>query len=212
MYPETDIPSIQLTHEYLAKLKSCLPELPEQEMTRLMKEYNINRKLAKQIMDSEYTKLFETIATGTRVSPTVIAVALTETMKALKREGIKIQRVADDRVGEMFHLISSGKTTKEAIPDIITWLAEHKEKTAKDAVESLGLVVLTERELEVTIDKLVKQNEPLIQDRGRGAFGALMGVIMKEVRGRAKVEVVSKILKRKLEALAEQQDKKLKHK
>ncbi len=212
MYPETDIPSIQLTHEYLAKLKSCLPELPEQEMTRLMKEYNINQKLARQIMDSEYTKLFETIATGTRVSPTVIAVALTETMKALKREGIKIQRVADDRVGEMFHLISSGKTTKEAIPDIITWLAEHKEKTAKDAVESLGLVVLTERELEITIDKLVKQNAPLIQDRGRGAFGALMGVIMKEVRGRAKVEVVSKILKRKLEALAEQQDKKLKHK
>jgi glutamyl-tRNA(Gln) amidotransferase subunit E len=201
MYPETDIPSIQLTQEYLTKLKARIPELPEQKTKRLMREYRINRKLAKQIMDSEYANLFEAIAKKTEVSPTVIAVALTETMKALKREGIDITKATDTHITEIFQLIGSGKTTKEAIPDIITWLSQHEERTAKDAVESLGLTVLTPKELEAIVNELVRKNEPLIQEKGANAFGPLMAIIMKRVRGRAKAETVSEVLKRILEGL-----------
>ncbi len=39
MYPETDVPPIQLTKEYLDELAGRLPELPEQLMKRLMTEY-----------------------------------------------------------------------------------------------------------------------------------------------------------------------------
>lgn len=198
MYPETDIPPIQLTQDYLTEIKARLPELPKQQMRRLMKEYKINRKLATQVINSEYSDFFETIAKETRVSPTVIAVTLTETMKALKREGIEVEKVGDEQVREMFHLVSSEKTTKEAIPDIITWLSKHEERTAKDAVESLRLMVFTQKQLEVIINKMIEQNERLIQERGIDAFGLLMGLIMKEVRGRAKAESVSEILKRKL--------------
>jgi len=201
MYPETDIPSIQLTQEYLSKLKARIPELPEQKTKRLMREYRINRKLARQIMDSEYADLFETIARKTEVSPTVIAVTLTESVKALKREGIETKKVTDTHITEIFQLISSGKTTKEAIPDIITWLSQHEERTAKDAIESLGLTVLTPKELEAIVNELVRKNEPLIQEKGANAFRPFMAIIMKRVRGRAKAETVSEVLKRTLEGL-----------
>jgi len=199
MYPETDVPPIQLTEDYLEKLRSRLPELPEQKMRRLMKEYGLNRKLARQILNSEYTDLFEAVAKEARVSPTVMAVALTETLKALRREGIEIEKVSDEQFRELFDVIGSGKTTKEAIPEIITWLSKHEGATAKEAIESLGLAMISQKELERMIADLIEQNKSLIEERGKSAFGALMGIIMKKVRGRVKAELVSEILKKRLE-------------
>ena len=199
MYPETDVPPIQLTREYLKKLRSQLPELPEQKMRRLMKEYGLNRKLAKQILDSEYGDLFEAVAKETGVSPTVMAVALTETLKALRREGINVEAVTDGQFRELFGLIGSGETTKEAIPEIITWLSKNEGATAKEAIESLGLAMIFQKEIERIIDDLIERNKSLVEERGKGAFGPLMGMVMKKVRGRVKAEMVSGILKKRLQ-------------
>jgi glutamyl-tRNA(Gln) amidotransferase subunit E len=199
MYPETDVPPIQLTKEYLDELSSRLPELPEQLMKRLMEEYKLNRKLAKQILDSEYLELFECLAGETKVSATVIAVALTETSKALRRDGVNVEAVTDGQFREMFRLIGSGKTTKESIPDILTWLASHEEATVRDALKSLGLGMISRKELEELVDDAIEKNSEFIEARGKGAFGPLMGIIMKKARGRVKAKLVSRILRERLD-------------
>jgi len=198
MYPETDVPPIQLSEEYVEKLRACLLELPEQKMRRLTKEYGLNLKLVRQILDSEYVDLFEVLARETKVSPTVIAVALTETMKALRRDGIEVEKVSDEQLKELFRLVDAGETAKEAIPEIISWLAKHEGATAKEAVESLGLAMISQEKLEKMIDDLIRENRSLIEERKEGAFGPLMGMVMKRTRGRVKAESVSETLKRKL--------------
>jgi glutamyl-tRNA(Gln) amidotransferase subunit E len=199
MYPETDVRPIQLTKNYLNELTGNLPELPEQLMNRLMTEYSINRKLAKQILDSEYLELFESLAKETMVSPTVIAVTLTETLKALARNGANLESVKDKQFKDMFGLIGSGKTAKESIPEILTWLAENEDATVKDALESLGLSMMSRKELEDLIDDIIKKNSEFIELRGKGAFGPLMGIIMKNARGRVKAKLVNETLKSRLD-------------
>jgi glutamyl-tRNA(Gln) amidotransferase subunit E len=199
MYPETDVPPIQLSKEYLDDLSSRLPELPEQLMKRLMEDFRLNRKLAKQILNSEYLELFESLAGETKVSATVIAVALTETLKALRREGVNVEAVTDEQFMQMFGLIGSGKTAKESIPEILTWLASHEGATADDALEALGLGMISKKELERLVDDVITKNSGLIEARGKGALGALMGIIMKKARGRVKAELVNTILKRRLD-------------
>jgi len=199
MYPETDVPPIQVTKAYIDELSTRLPELPEQLMKRLMKDYKLNRKLAKQILDSEYLELFESLAGETQVSPTVIVVAFTETLKALRREGINVKAVTDGQFREMFRLIGSGKTAKESIPEILTWLASHEEATVKDALKSLGLGMISRKELEELVDDVIEKNSEFIEARGKGAFGPLMGIIMKKARGRVKAKLVKEILKSKLD-------------
>jgi len=198
MYPETDVPPIQLTKEYLDELTGRLPELPEQMTKRLMDEYKLNRKLVKQILDSDYLELFESLARETKVSETVIAVALTETLKALKRDGINVEAVTDEQFREMFGMIGSGKTTKESIPEVLTWLASNEDSTVKDALESLGLSMISRKELEDLVDDVIEKNSEFIELRGKGAFGALMGIVMKKARGRVKAKVVNEVLKSKL--------------
>jgi len=199
MYPETDVPPIQITEDYLQALRERLPELPESRMRRLMEQYGLNEKLARQILDSEYADLFEEIAQTMKVPPTVVAVTLTETLKALRRDGVNVERLVDQQLRELFHLIEEGKTVKEAIPDILTWLSEHEGASAEDALQALGLRMLTREELEGVVDEVLRENEKLIQERGVRAFGPLMGLVMRRVRGRADASLVREILKSRLE-------------
>ncbi|MEM3566757.1 MAG: Glu-tRNA(Gln) amidotransferase subunit GatE [Candidatus Bathyarchaeia archaeon] len=198
MYPETDIPPIQVTEELINRIRQRLPELPEQRLERLMREYALNQKLAKQLMDSEYTELFETIAKESKVTPTTVAVFLTETIKALKRDGIPVEKVSETKIREVFKALGAGEITKEALPDIVAWLSKNEEKTVKEAVESLGLKTLTKEELEKIIEGIIAKNKNLIEKSGAKAFGIIMGMVMKEVRGRANAETVSQLIKQKL--------------
>lgn len=198
MYPETDIPPIQLTEEYVNSIRQHLPELPEQRLQRLMRDYGLNQKLAQQLMDSEYLELFEEIAKENRIPPTTIAAFLTETLKALKREGTPVERLTDNHIREIFKALRDGEITKEAIPEIASWLAKNENRTVKEAVESLGLKVLSRDELEKIVDQIMSRNKSLIERNGQKAFGPIMGMVMKEVRGRANAEVVGEIINRKL--------------
>ncbi|MEM2394522.1 MAG: Glu-tRNA(Gln) amidotransferase subunit GatE [Candidatus Bathyarchaeia archaeon] len=200
MYPETDIPPIKLREEYIKELEKRLPELPEQKLKRLMREYSLNEKIAKQLMDSEYTELFEAVAKETKISPTTIAVFLTETMKALKRDGIPTEKITEDQIREIFKSLSLGEITKEALQDIAAWLAKHEGQNVKEAIKSLGLKTMSREELEKIIDNVIAQNKDLIKKSGEKAFGPIMGVIMREVRGKADAGLVSEVLRKKLKS------------
>ncbi len=199
MYPETDIPPIQITKDYVDKVKLRLPEPPEQKLERLTKTYGLNQKLAKQILDSDYAELFETIAKESKVSPTTIAAFLTETIKALKRDGIHVEKVFDSHIKEVFNAVGSGRMTKEVVPEIITWLSQHEGSTVEDASKGIGLKMLSNEELDRIISTIIERNKGLIDQRGPNAFGALVGIVMKEVRGKANAALVSEVLKKKLE-------------
>jgi len=198
MYPETDIPPTQITEDYTKRASLLLPELPEQKLERLTKDYGLNQKLAKQILDSEYSELFETIIKESDVSPITVAAFLTETLRALKRDGVQIEKVSENKMREIFRSISSGELTKEALPEIFSWLSKHEDESIQEAINGLGLKITSKEELEKIVDAIIEANKGLVEERGAKAFGILMGMVMKEVRGKASTTLVSELLKKKL--------------
>ncbi|MEM1566647.1 MAG: Glu-tRNA(Gln) amidotransferase subunit GatE [Candidatus Bathyarchaeia archaeon] len=199
MYPETDIPPIQLTEEYINKIRQNLPELPEQKLQRLMQEYNLNQKLAQQLIDSECTELFEKVAKESQVPPTTIAAFLTETLKSLKREGVKTKNVSESQILEMFKAVASGELAKEALTEVFKWLAQHEGKTLHEAIQSLGLKMLSEKELEEIVEKTIRINKETVEKYRKESFHIIVSSVMREVRGRANPEKVIEIIKKKLE-------------
>jgi glutamyl-tRNA(Gln) amidotransferase subunit E len=198
LYPETDIPPTQITEDYTKRASLLLPELPEQKLERLMKDYGLNQKLAKQILDSEYSELFETIIKESDVSPITVAAFLTETLRALKRDGVQIEKVSENKMREIFRSISSGELTKEALPEIFSWLSKHEDESIQEAINGLGLKIISKEELEKIVDAIIEANKGLVEERGAKTFGILMGMVMKEVRGKASTTLVSELLKKKL--------------
>jgi glutamyl-tRNA(Gln) amidotransferase subunit E len=199
MYPETDIPTVTITDGLIIKVKQNLPEPAETKRDRLKREYELNEKLARQIVDSEYCLLFEEAVKTCRVSPTSVAVFLTETLKALKRDGVKVETVSDDQTREMFRLVCSGEVAKEAVSDVFTWLSKNEGRSAQDAINALGLRMLSEKNVEELVDRAITQNKNSVDKLGKDAFGMLMGIIMKEARGKANPAMVGKILREALD-------------
>ena len=159
MYPETDIPPTSITDEFVAKVRSNLPEPAEKKVARLIKQYGLNEKLAKQLADSEYNLLFEEIVKETGVQASTVAAFLTETLKALKREGIQVENVKEDQIKSIFEAVGSGELAKEAIADVFGWLSKNENKTVQDAVQALGLKMFTEADLTPIIDRIIAANK-----------------------------------------------------
>jgi glutamyl-tRNA(Gln) amidotransferase subunit E len=203
MYPETDIPPVQIPQDYVDQIRSHLPELPEQKLERLQKEYKLNDKLARQVLNSEYGELFESIVKQSKAPPTTIAAFMTETLKALKRDGITVEKVSDRQLGDIFTLVGEGKLAKEAISEVFTWLSKNEDRTVEDAIKELGLQTISETELERLVTKIVEENKELIKKHGESSFSVLMGIAMNNLRGKANAALVGKVLKQRLKEALE---------
>jgi glutamyl-tRNA(Gln) amidotransferase subunit E len=198
MYPETDIPPTLISAELVEKVRSNLPEPAEKKLKRLMKEYYVNEKLAKQLVNSEYGALFESIVKESGVTATTVTVFLTETLKALRRDGVAVENVTDGQIMDVFRGVGSGEIVKEAVADVFVWLSKNEGKNLQDAVGALGLKMFSQAELEKLIDRALAENSQLVDQMGQKAFGTLMAVVMKEVRGKADPGLVSKLLRERL--------------
>jgi glutamyl-tRNA(Gln) amidotransferase subunit E len=185
------------------RIRSHLPELPEQKLERLQKEYRLNDKLARQILNSEYGELFEDIVRESKVPPTTIAAFMTETLKALKRDGVIVEKVSDRQLGDIFRLVGEEQLAKEAISEVFTWVSKNEDRTVEEAIKELGLQAIPQAELEKLVSKIVEENRELIKKHGESSFSVLMGIAMNNLRGKANAGLVSKVLKQRLKEVLE---------
>ena len=198
MYPETDITPVLITKSHITDLKKRTPDLPQIRITRLIEDHSLNNKLANQLMNSEYIDLFELIATRVSISPSFIAASLTETLKSLQREGVPIEVLSDDTILKIFELIENGEMAKEGFSEISSWLSNNPDSSLEEAMDLLGLKMLSDQELDYLLEKIISDNEEFIIDRGQSSLGFLMGVVMKSARGRVDASIVSKSLIEKI--------------
>jgi Glu-tRNA(Gln) amidotransferase subunit E-like FAD-binding protein len=176
-----------------------LPELPEKKLARLVKECELNQKLARHILTSEYCDLFEAIMKETEVSATAVAVFLTETLKALKRDKINVDAISEAQIKETFSRVSSGELMKESLADVAVWLSKNENRSVQEAIDALGLKTVSNEELNMLVEKVIRENHDVIRERGEGSFGVLMGMIMKDLRGKADVAQVSRVLRERMQ-------------
>jgi glutamyl-tRNA(Gln) amidotransferase subunit E len=200
MYPETDIPIVTVTPERLEKIRVSLPEKPDQKFERFVQQFKLSKELAEAMVRSYHLDLFESIMNRMKnVSPVIVATTLQNTWTYLKREGINVENISDEKVEEVFKELNEGRVAKEAIPDILAFLGKNQTATVDEAVDKLGIKGVTIEELERAIDETIKKNIKLINEKKMAALSPLMGDVMKQLRGKADGKTVNETLKRKLE-------------
>ena len=199
MYPETDILPVKIDDTILNSLKGSVPKSFESYIRDIMQRYQLNRKLATEIFDSDRLKLFEDIVANTKVQPTFIASKITEDLISLRRKGLNPDRLSDKSITIAFQLLDGGDVAKESIPVILETMLTKDLDDVKEAIQILGFKQVSESELNEIIDKIIADNMVLIRQKGRDALGTLMGRSMSILRGRIDGKMVNSILQSKLE-------------
>ena len=198
MYPETDIPPIPITRDRLNRIRRKLPELPEQKVKRFIKEYHLSQNLASRISLSENVVLFEKIVKKYRVDPTLVASTLEETLVSLRREGVPVENLNKKHLEGTFKFLSLRKIIKESIPQILSALARKPREKVEKILDELGLKAMPIRELEGLVSGIVDNNIEMVRQQGEKSHKKLMGIVMKEVRGKADGQLVSKLLQKEI--------------
>lgn len=201
MYPETDVPPLIVAEEKLSKLHMTLPPMPEKLTVELMERHKINKKLSEQLVDSDYLKLFEVISKDTEIPASFIATILTEVIKSLSREGIQVENINDDKIIEVFQAVNSNLTAKEAVTDLLKWVAENPEGDVNKAIDQLGLKMISQSELRDRISSIIDKNKNLLEDP-RSATGKLMKIIMADVRGKVEAKKVVQLINEEIDKRA----------
>ena len=196
MYPETDVPPIRVTDAWLERLRKELPEPPERRAVRLSERYGIHEQQARQLVQEGSDDVFEAIAKefpDAKLVASVLLYALAE----IRREGLPVDAIPEDRMRELFSLVRSGAFAKEAIPDVLRETARSG-RGPEQAARVLGLAGTSRDEVTRVIEEIVAANRDLVAQRGDAAIAPLMGKAMERLRGRADGKLVNEMLRERV--------------
>ncbi len=206
MYPETDVPQIEISQEYFDSIET--PELLTERAKRFVSENDLNKELAEKIAYSKYLPLFEDLIEIYRkdanVNSTLIARTLVGIVPEIRRNGVETENLTDEHFKGLFVAISNQEIAKEAIQDLLSALAKEPELSTPEAISKLGLSAFDPEEVETFIKKTVMERGDFIKEKGPAALGPLMGIVMKEYRGMVDGKILSQMLKKELDSFINQ--------
>jgi glutamyl-tRNA(Gln) amidotransferase subunit E len=203
MYPETDIPPIIITKKELDNAKKNIPKSWDESLDELQKKYDLNLQLAEQIFDSAYLEIFEKICEKTSIVPTFVASILCSTITSLERNGLNSQLLRNEEIAKTFEFLAKGKIAKESIEIIFENIMAGKSKTIEDAIENTSIEIVSKEEFEKVIENIIINNKEIIQNQKERSVSPLMGIAMKELRGKVSGEMVNSLLLEKIKKFLE---------
>ncbi len=194
MYPETDIPPYPINPGYLEGLE--LPETPDEKIKRFKKEYGLNKQQSGQLFRKGYDLLFEDMMKE-GIDPSIASNMLLHTYPELSKEGYEPDDLLDEVVKEVLTRVKNGEFAKEGIPKVLGLILEGN--SVDESISKAGLEVVDDHEVRNVIKTIIENRKDFVQERGMGAMGPLMGVVMKEFRGKVDGKKLSGILKEEIE-------------
>jgi len=198
MYPDTDTPPTAISEDALQKIRSMMREpvwVSEQRLEKL----GLPPSLVTSLSISPRLTLFDKIVQELHVNPILVAVAFEEQMKSLRRKGKNIDAIHDDKLYETFKHLASHTITKEAIPAIFEYLADHPTMTVQGAVHELKIKPLTVKELHALVDET--STHLFNPHNTYQSTNMIMGEVMKVARHRIDGKLVSDAVQKKLDSL-----------
>ena len=203
MYPETDIPPIIISQNELDEAKSNIPKSWDESIDEIKSKFNLNQQLAEQIMDSQYLELFEKVAGKINVNPTFVASILCSSITNLERNGLNAELLTSKEIIKSFEFLESGKIAKESIEMIFENIMSGKSDKIEDAMKNVSIKTVDNDELEQILDIIIRNNQSMVKNQKERAIGPLMGIAMKELRGKVSGETINAILLKKIQAVLE---------
>ena len=201
MYLETDIPLFKITQEKIEPIANNLPELPDVKQERIIKEYKLSEDLATQLVKRQTADIFEDILTTVDVDATPVASLLAYDLREIKRDGHDVSILTVTHFNDIFTLLSEGKIAKDSVRKLTIETIKTPDVEISEIAEKINLTMLSDEDVSRIISDIVAKNEEMVKERQMGAMGPLMGMCMKELKGKADGGLVNKIVREEIQKL-----------
>jgi aspartyl-tRNA(Asn)/glutamyl-tRNA(Gln) amidotransferase subunit B len=202
-FPEPDLVPIAPSREWVEELRKTLPEAPGLRRLRLQGEWGFTDLEMRDVVNGGALELIErTVALG--VAPAAakkwwlgeLARAANETARELGDLG-----VGPEQVAEVQKLVDEGSLNDKLARQVFDGLVKG-EGTPAEIMAARGLALVSDDSaLSEAVDRAIAANPAVVEKVRSGkpaAAGALIGAVMKDMRGQADAARVRELVNTKL--------------
>ncbi len=198
MYPETDIPPLVLGDEYIDSIRSELPETLDEKKERFAEE--LGEQMAEQLFSSGRISLFESLESYVDLDSRTVANFVVNIMADVEsRYDLEAFSIPESSIIEILELFEEEKVGKDALSVLVKEMAENPDRSPEEIVDEKDLGAMGEGEVREIVQQVMEEKEEMIEEEGEHARGALMGVVMQRVGGKADGSLVNKVLSEELD-------------
>ncbi len=202
-FPEPDLVPIAPSRAWVEELRAELPEPPAERRARRQTEWSFSDLEMRDVMGAGALTLIEqTVAAG--ASPAAARKWwLSELARRANDAGVALDELAitPAQVAGVQALVDAGRVNDKLARQVLDGVLAG-EGEPDEVVSSRGLeVVSDEGELSAAVDKAIEANPEVadkIRDGKVAAAGALIGAVMKDMRGQADAGRVRELILEKL--------------
>jgi aspartyl-tRNA(Asn)/glutamyl-tRNA(Gln) amidotransferase subunit B len=188
-FPEPDLVPVAPTAQDVERLRGTLPEPPAQRRRRLQSDWGFSDLEMRDVVNAGAVELIEeTVAAGA----TPAGARKWWTGELARRANAEARAVEDfgvtpAHVAELDQMVRDGRLNDSMARQVLEGVIEG-EGTPTEVADARGLELVQDDALEAAVDKVIEANPDVAQKIRDGkvqAAGALIGQVMKEMRGQA---------------------------
>ena len=202
-FPDPDLLPLEVTDDFVEKIKSEIPELPDEKKKRFIEKFKLSPYEATILVsDIETSKYFEEVIENSDVKLATNWIT-GELFAVLNNKNLEISEspISSKNLSKLINLIKDG-TISGKIAKTIFELMMDSDKDPQKIVEEKGLKQESDpKALEALIDKVIVDNPDKVKEYKSGKeklFGFFVGQAMKDSNGKANPQLVNDILKKKI--------------
>ncbi len=207
-FPDPDLLPLEISDQDIEKIKSTIPELPDELKNKFINIYNLSNYDASILTADKQTSDFfnETIKSDSELkksSKIIVNWITSELFSLLNKNDFEISNspVSPKNLGQLVKLISTNEISGKIAKDVLEEMFSSK-KSAREIVDNKGLKQVTDQgEIEKVIDEVIKDNPKMVQEYLGGKdklLGFFVGQAMKKTKGKANPKMLNDILLKKL--------------
>jgi aspartyl-tRNA(Asn)/glutamyl-tRNA(Gln) amidotransferase subunit B len=203
-FPEPDLPPLVVTREFITRVVSEMPELPDAMRGRFMRDYQLSFADASQLVSAKDLADFYEATAKASSNPRVSAnFVLSELLRELNNAG---KNAADSPVspGDLAHLIKildAGSINNNQAKEVLIEMFASG-KTAKEVISDKGFEQISDAAaIEKIVDEIIAGNQNQVaayQNGNEKLFGFFVGQTMKASGGKANPKIVNQLLRSRL--------------
>jgi aspartyl-tRNA(Asn)/glutamyl-tRNA(Gln) amidotransferase subunit B len=202
-FPEPDLLPLAPSREWVEELRSTLPEPPAARRGRLQEEWGFTDLEMRDVVNTGAQDLIEATV-ALEVSPAAAKKWwLGELARAANESGVELESlgVGPEQVAAVQKLVDGGSLNDKLAREVFDGLVKG-EGTPEEIVAARGLeLVSDDAALGEAVDRAIEANPEVVEKVRSGktaAAGALIGAVMKQMRGQADAAKVRELVNTKL--------------
>lgn len=206
-FPEPDLAPLRISDEFIEKIKSEMPALPNVLFDKFTKEYGILEEHAIVLTESREMANYFLETTNHTNQYKAISNWLTSTIRGyLNENSLEISELSlkPAQLAEIIALVEENKiSSSTASQKLFPLMLENPSKTAIELAETNNLIQQSNTDtLQTLINQVLAENAAKVEEYKKGKKGLLgmfVGEVMKKSKGSADPKITNQLL---MEALA----------